>query len=80
MGGTLIISAFEEANDIKVPYVIVDRRSGDIAECYADVTKAEQELSWTAKRGIVEMCRDAWRFEKSHEIEESVVEVAASQD
>lgn len=61
-----LVKAFEEANDIKVPYEIVARRPGDIAECYADVTKAKQELGWTAKRDIIAMCRDAWRFEKNY--------------
>lgn len=61
-----LVHAFEEANDIKVPYEIVERRPGDIAECYADASKAERELGWKAKRGIVVMCRDAWRFEKSY--------------
>ncbi len=59
-----LVQAFEEANDIEVPYQIVNRRAGDIAECYADASKAEKELGWTAKRGIVDMCRDAWKFEE----------------
>ena len=59
-----LIHAFEEVNNIKIPYEIVGRRPGDIASCYADVSKAERELGWKAKRGIREMCRDAWRFEK----------------
>ncbi len=61
-----LVKAFEEANDIEVPYEIVERRPGDIAECYADASKAERELGWTAKRDIVAMCRDAWRFEKNY--------------
>lgn len=61
-----LVSAFEEANGIKVQYEIVDRRSGDIAECYADTSQAKNELDWIAKRGIVEMCRDAWRFENGN--------------
>ncbi len=40
----------------------MDRRPGDIASCYANASKAERELSWTAKRGILEMYRDSWRF------------------
>lgn len=59
-----LVKAFEEANGIKVPYEIVGRRPGDIAECYADVTKARKELGWTAKRDTIDMCKDAWRFEK----------------
>jgi len=46
---------------------IVARRPGDIAECYADVSKAKRELGWTAKRDFVDMYRDAWRFEKNYE-------------
>lgn len=58
-----LVKAFEEASGTKVPYEVVERRVGDIASCYADVSKAKRELGWTAKRGILEMCRDAWRFE-----------------
>ena len=61
-----LIHAFEEVNNIKVPYEIVGRRPGDIASCYADTSKAERELGWKARRGIKEMCRDAWRFEKKY--------------
>lgn len=61
-----LVNSFEEANDIKVPYEIVERRAGDIAECYADASKAKKELGWIAKRGIVEMCRDSWRFKKNN--------------
>jgi len=61
-----LAKAFEEANDIEVPYEIVDRRPGDIAECYADVSKAEWELGWKSKRDLKDMCRDAWRFEKNY--------------
>ena len=58
-----LVKAFEEANDIRVPYEIVNRRPGDIASCYADASKAKRKLRWTAKRDIVTMCRDAWNFE-----------------
>jgi UDP-glucose 4-epimerase len=58
-----VIQAFEEANNIKIPYEIVARRPGDIAVCYADTAKAKSGLGWTAKRGVTEMVRDAWRFE-----------------
>lgn len=61
-----LVKAFEEANGITIPYVIVDRRQGDIASCYADASKAQRELAWKAKRDIIAMCRDAWRFEKNH--------------
>ena len=61
-----LVKAFEKANDIKIPYEIVERRPGDIAECYADASKARRELGWTAKRDIIAVCRDAWRFEKNY--------------
>ena len=61
-----LVEAFEEANDIEVPYEIVDRRPGDIASCYADASKAERELGWVAQQDIIAMCRDAWRFEKNY--------------
>lgn len=60
-----LVKIFEETNGIKVPFKIVDRRPGDIEECYADVSKAERELGWTAKNGLSEMCRDVCRFEKN---------------
>ncbi len=62
-----LVKAFEEANDIKISYEIVERRLGDIAECYADASKAKRELGWQARRNIIDMCRDAWRFEKNYE-------------
>lgn len=62
-----LVKAFEDANGITIPYEVVARRPGDIAECYADVSKAKRELGWEAKRDIVTMCRDAWRFERYYE-------------
>ncbi|MBE6707748.1 MAG: UDP-glucose 4-epimerase GalE [Ruminococcaceae bacterium] len=53
-----VIGAFENATGLKVNYKIVDRRPGDIDECYADPAKAKNLLGWTAKRGIKEMCED----------------------
>ena len=59
------MKAFEEANGVEIPFEIVERRPGDIAEFYANASKAEHELGWKAKRDLVAMCRDAWRFESS---------------
>lgn len=61
-----VIKAFEEANDLKVPYVFKDRRAGDVPSCYSDAAKAREELGWTAKRGIKEMCEDSWRWQKNN--------------
>jgi UDP-glucose 4-epimerase len=62
-----LVKAFEAANGIPIPYSIAPRRPGDIAEAYADASKAQRELGWTAKRNILDMCRDAWRFESAAE-------------
>lgn len=61
-----LVHAFEEVNGIKVPYEFVERRPGDVAECYADASKAERELGWKAKRDINDMVRDAWNFAKNN--------------
>ncbi len=61
-----IVKNFEEANDIKIPYVIKERRAGDIATCYCDPSKAERELGWKAELGIREMCRDSWNWQKNN--------------
>lgn len=61
-----MIQAFSRAVGHEIPYVIRPRRAGDIATCYADATKAREELGWTAERGIDEMCQDAWRWQSSN--------------
>jgi len=58
-----LVHTFEQVNQIKVPYKIVERRAGDIAECYAGVEKAKEELEWTAKKTVEDMCRDTWRWQ-----------------
>lgn len=58
-----IVNAFKRANQVQVPYEINDRRPGDVAECYADTSKAERLLHWKAERDIEQMCRDAWRWQ-----------------
>ena len=61
-----LVHAFEEANGIKVPYVIDPRRSGDVAENFADVAKAETELHWRSRFNVVDACKDAYRFQKKN--------------
>ncbi len=61
-----MIQAFSKAVGHEIPYVIKPRRAGDIATCYADATKAKEELGWTAERGIDEMCQDAWRWQSAN--------------
>lgn len=61
-----VIKAFEKASGRKVSYEIVDRRPGDVAQCYADPAKAEKELGWKATRGIEQMCADTWRWQSNN--------------
>ena len=61
-----MVNAFSEASGKKVSYKIVDRRPGDVAMCYADPTKANNELGWNAKYGIKEMCEDPWRWQSNN--------------
>lgn len=58
-----LVSAFEKATNVKIPYSIVNRRPGDVAQCYADPGKAQRELGWSAERDIEKMCSDAWRWQ-----------------
>ena len=57
-----IVKAYEQASGKKIPYVVDPRRPGDIATCYANAEKAKKLLGWTAERGLLEMCKDSWRF------------------
>jgi len=57
-----LVNTFEKVNNIKVNYVIGEKRAGDIAACYADPTKAKEELDWIAEKGLEDMCRDSWNF------------------
>ena len=61
-----LVHAFEKASGAKVPYEIVGRRSGDVAENYADVTKAETELGFKAEYDLDKMCEDSYRFAKKY--------------
>lgn len=61
-----VVHAFEQATGKSLPYSITERRPGDVAVCYADPSKANSELKWFARRGIEEMCRDAWRWQSMY--------------
>lgn len=61
-----MIEAFQTASGKPIPYKIVERRPGDIAECWADPTYAKATLSWSAKRGLTEMCTDTWRWQQQN--------------
>ena len=60
-----IIKTFEQANGIKIKYTITARRPGDIAVCYSNPEKAARLLHWRAEKTLLDMCRDAWNWEKS---------------
>lgn len=57
-----LVQAYENVNNVKIAYEIVERRPGDIAECYADPTKAKKELKWEATKTLEDMCKDSWNF------------------
>ena len=59
-----VVRAFEKASNRQVSYRIAPRRAGDVAQCYADPTLAQELLGWRAERGLEEMCRDSWRWQQ----------------
>lgn len=61
-----MVTNFSKASGCDVPYVIVARRPGDIATCYASTSKAESELNWKANLGLKDMCEDTWRWQKNN--------------
>jgi len=61
-----IVHAFEKVIGRKIPYEFTQRRQGDIAVCYADPSKARDELGWEAKYSLEEMCRDSWNWQKNN--------------
>lgn len=61
-----LVDAFQQANDIEIPYQYAPRRKGDIAQIYADCSKAQRELGWQAQHDLFEMCRDSWNWQKKN--------------
>lgn len=61
-----VVKNFEKASGVTIPYSIKERRPGDIATNYASSEKAYKELGWKAERGIEEMCRDSWNWQKNN--------------
>lgn len=58
-----VVKTFEAVSGRPVPYVIDQRRVGDVATCYADPTLAKNLLGWTSKRSLTQMCADHWRWQ-----------------
>ena len=63
---TDVVKAFEKASGREIKYKIAPRRAGDIAQCYADPAKANNELGWKAEFGIEDMCRDSWNWQSKN--------------
>lgn len=59
-----VVNTFSEASGIKIPYEFASRRSGDIESSYTDVTLANNLLGWSAQKGLMQMCADAWNWQK----------------
>ena len=59
-----VVNAFAKASGRPVPYVVVPRRPGDVAACYADPSRAAQLLDWRAAHGLSRMCQDSWRWQQ----------------
>ena len=58
-----MVKTFERANNLTLPYKIVDRRPGDLPTCYADPAKSAEVLGWKAEKNLEDMCRDSWRWQ-----------------
>ena len=61
-----MVQAFARASGLDINYKLVDRRPGDVAECWADPAKAQRELGWNASRTIDDMTRDSWRWQQAN--------------
>ena len=61
-----LVKNFQKANDIVIPYNLVERRPGDVATCYADATRANEILGWSAEKNLEDMCRDSWKWQSEN--------------
>ena len=61
-----VLRAFEQASGKRIPFEVVERRSGDAAESFSDPTKANEELDWRAEYDLHRMCVDSWRWQEMH--------------
>jgi len=61
-----MVRAFEKVTGRTIAYELAERRPGDIATCYADPSKAAEELGWSAEFGLDDMCRDGWNWQKKN--------------
>jgi UDP-glucose 4-epimerase len=61
-----MVKAFATVNKVSVPYTLVDRRPGDVAACYADATRAKEELNWVAEMSLEDMVKDSWHWQSQN--------------
>ena len=61
-----MVKTFRDVNNVALPYVIAERRPGDIATCYADPAKSAEKLGWKAEKTLADMCRDAWNWQSKN--------------
>ena len=61
-----MVKSFEKASNKRIPYKIVNRRTGDIATCFADPSFAREIIGWEAKKSIEDMCIDTWRWQRNN--------------
>lgn len=61
-----MVNAFAAENNVAVPYKLVDRRPGDVAACYADATRAKEELNWVAEMSLEDMVKDSWKWQSQN--------------
>ena len=61
-----LVHAFEQASGRSIPYDVVSRRAGDVAELWASPTRAEAVLGWQARLGVQDMCADTWRWQSAN--------------
>ena len=61
-----MVNTFMETTGAQVPYEITGRRAGDIAVCYADPSKSQEVLGWTAEKSLADMCRDSWNWQSKN--------------
>ena len=61
-----MVNTFASVNNVAVPFVITDRRPGDIATCYADPAKSAEVLGWKAEKNLADMCRDSWNWQSNN--------------
>ena len=63
---SIVKTTFEDANNLKINYKIMPRRSGDIDECYANCDKANVELNWKAQYTVLDACKDSWNWQSKN--------------